>query len=120
MCNLTERPGESLALRVLGDETDQLYDDSSLLGWTGAGAGIGAMLSAEDRGTGALLGGLAGVIVESIGRAPAPSGIAVTCLKCSYSYSVHLTDDMGQFSCNNRMELISPPAKRSPPVSPME
>lgn len=75
------------------------YDDSSVLGWAGAGAGIGAMLSAEDRGAGAFLGGLAGAIAESIGRATAPSGIAVTCLKCSYSYGVHLPDTVSQFRC---------------------
>ncbi|HEV8366307.1 MAG TPA: hypothetical protein VGQ39_00020 [Pyrinomonadaceae bacterium] len=32
--------------------------NSSVLGWAGAGAGIGAMLLAEDRGAGALLGGI--------------------------------------------------------------
>lgn len=98
------------------------YDDSSLLGWAAAGAGVGAMLSTEDRGAGTLLGGLVGSIAESIGRAKAPSGVAVTCLKCSYSYSIHLYDTRNQFRCarcNNRMELVSSRGNVFPPISPI-
>lgn len=87
------------------------YDDSRALGWAGAGAGIGALLSTEERGGGAIVGGLVGAIAESIGRSKAPAGTPVTCLKCSYSYSVHLSSTTRQFRCarcNNKMELISP------------
>lgn len=93
------------------------YDDSSVLGWAGAGAGIGALLSTEERGGGAIVGGLVGAIAESIGRSKAPLGIPVTCLKCSYSYSVHLSSTTRQFRCarcNNTMELISPQAQPVP------
>jgi DNA-directed RNA polymerase subunit RPC12/RpoP len=87
------------------------YDDSSALGWAGAGAGIGALLSTEERGGGAIVGGLVGAIAESIRRSKAPPGTHVNCLKCSYSYSVHLPSSTREFRCarcNNRMELISP------------
>ena len=99
------------------------YDDLSVLGWAGAGAGLGAMLSTQDRGVGALVGGLVGSIAESIGRAKAPSGVPVTCLKCSYNYSIHLSDTRNQFRCarcNNRMELISPEANAFQPMSAMQ
>ncbi len=99
------------------------YDESSILGWTGAGAGIGAMLSTEDRGGGAIVGGIAGAIVESIARSKPPVGVSVTCLKCSYSYSVHLSDTAVQFRCgrcNNRMELILASAKQVPTFSHIE
>jgi hypothetical protein len=93
------------------------YDDSSMLGWAGAGAGIGAMLSEEDRGGGAIFGGVVGAIVESVRRSKAPTGAPVTCLKCSYNYSVHLSGTARQFRCarcNNRMELIQPHAQTVP------
>ena len=50
------------------------YDNSSLLGWAGAGAGIGAAVSPDDRGGGALLGSIVGAIVESVVRPAAPTG----------------------------------------------
>ena len=90
------------------------YDDSSALRWAGAGAGIGALLSAEERGGGAIVGGLVGAIAESIGRSKAPAGTPVICLKCSYSYSVHLSNTARHFRCarcNNRMELMAPLAQ---------
>lgn len=95
------------------------YDDSSTLGWAGAGAGVGALLSAEDRGTGAFLGGVVGTIVETVRRSKAPSGTPVTCLKCSYSYSVHVFDPARQFRCarcNYRMELMPSDANRLRPT----
>jgi hypothetical protein len=98
------------------------YDNSNLLGWAGAGAGIGAALSSEDRGGGALLGSFLGAIVESVVRPKAPTGIPVTCLKCSYSYGVHIPGNRGQFrcaKCNNRMELVEQPATNYlPPNAP--
>jgi hypothetical protein len=95
------------------------YDDSSALGWAGAGAGIGAMLSEGDRGGGAIFGGVLGAIVETVRRSKAPLGTPVTCLKCSYSYSVHVFDPAGQFRCarcNNRMELIAQQTGRFSPL----
>lgn len=95
------------------------YDDSSALRWAGAGAGIGALISAEERGGGAIVGGLVGAIAESLGRSNAPSGTSVTCLKCAYSYSVHLSITARHFRCarcNNRMELIAPQAQTVPRV----
>lgn len=98
------------------------YDNSSLLGWTGAGAGIGAAISSEDRGGGALLGSIVGAIVESVVRPTAPAGIPVTCLKCSYTYRVHIPANRGPFrcaKCNNRMELVDLPAMNHlPPSAP--
>jgi hypothetical protein len=91
------------------------YDDSSVPGWAGAGAGIGALLSTEERAGGALVGGLVGAIAESVRRSKAPIGIAVTCLKCSYSYRVHLSKSTRHFRCarcNNRMQLIPAGANR--------
>jgi hypothetical protein len=93
------------------------FDDSSVLGWAGAGASIGALLSTEERGGGAIVGGLFGAIAESIGRSKAPTGTPVTCLKCAYSYGVHLPSSTREFRCarcNNRMELISPQLQAIP------
>lgn len=93
------------------------YDDSSALKWAGGGAGIGALLSTEERGSGAIVGGLVGAIAESIARSKAPSGTPVTCLKCAYNFSVHLSSATREFRCarcNNRMELISPQVQATP------
>ena len=89
------------------------YDDSSLFGWAAGGAGLGAALSPEDRGGGALLGTFVAAIIESVRRPKAPAGRPVTCLKCFYGYSIHLPGNRGQFrcaKCNNRMEIMDAPA----------
>jgi hypothetical protein len=75
------------------------YDSSNLLGLAGTGAGLGAIVSEEDRAAGAIVGGLVGAVMEAIGRSNAPTGIPVTCLKCSFSYAVHLTRGVNQFRC---------------------
>jgi|ERR1043166_734020 hypothetical protein len=97
------------------------YDNSSLLGWAGAGAGIGAAVSPEDRGGGALLGSIVGAIVESVVRPTAPTGTPVTCLNCYYAYGVHIPGNRGPFrcaKCNNRMELVDLPATGYLPNTP--
>lgn len=86
------------------------YDSSNLLGLAGTGAGLGAIVLEEDKAAGAILGGLVGAVVEAIGRPNAPTGVPVTCLKCSYSYAVHLTRGVNEFRCarcNCRLELRS-------------
>jgi hypothetical protein len=75
------------------------YDSSNLLSLAGTGAGLGAILSEEDRAAGAIVGGLVGTVVEAIGRPKAPTGFPVTCLNCSYTYAVHLTRGVNQFRC---------------------
>lgn len=85
------------------------YNDSGLLGWAAAGAGIGAALNSEERGTGAVFGALGGAVIESLCRSKAPSGTTVRCLKCSFTFSVHLSNGMGEFrcaKCNNVMVLL--------------
>src|SRR5207248_988028 len=88
------------------------FDNSGLLGWASAGAGLGAALNSKDRGAGAALGSIAGAIIELARRPKAPSGTPVICLKCFYSYGVHLPGNKGDFrcaKCNNRMEIMNQP-----------
>lgn len=90
------------------------YDNSGLLGWATAGAGIGAALSAEERVGGAALGSLFGAIVESLRRPKAPAGVTVACLNCASTYGVHIPSNKGEFrcaKCNNMMRLVDVPAK---------
>src|ERR1044072_553187 len=86
------------------------YDDSSLFGWAAGGAGLGAALNPGDRGGGAIIGTFLGAIIESARRPKAPAGHPVTCLKCAYSYSIHLLSNRGPFrcaKCNNMMEIVA-------------
>jgi hypothetical protein len=86
------------------------YDSSNLVSLAGTGAGFGAVVSEENRAAGAIIGGLVGAVVEAMGRPNAPTGIPVSCLKCSYSYAIHLTRGINEFRCARchcRLELRS-------------
>lgn len=82
------------------------FDNSSLLPTVLGTAGAGGAI-AKDSFTGALVGGIAGVLLHAITRNQ-PAGINVACPKCQLTYAIHVPSNCQTFrcpSCNQWLQL---------------
>jgi hypothetical protein len=75
----------------------EMYDDSHVVPVIAASAAGGALLSDKDKGGGAMLGALAGIVGLVFKSAvTAPKGIAISCPKCHSIYRIY---HYGKFRC---------------------
>jgi len=82
------------------------YDDSHILPLLSAATGGGAILNDKDRGTGAVIGflaGIGGLIVNSVMKKPL--GIGVHCTKCFAVYKIHRFGEFRCAVCNAQLYL---------------
>ena len=89
------------------------YDDSGILPATLLGAGLGASAAdrKRDRGAGAVIGGLVGMVLAAASRGKdRPLGPRISCAACHSIYSIHLPEGQLAFrcpSCNVGLRLTS-------------
>jgi hypothetical protein len=75
------------------------YNDMRVLGHIAAGSAGGAFVS-QDRGTGAVIGGIVGLVYSKLSTSR-PPGIQIICPNptCRLNYRIHLPEQMPQFRC---------------------
>jgi len=74
------------------------YDDSHVLPTVAITGGIGALLAKKDKVGGAVLAGLAGLMISDK-SGERPPGKGLICAKCFSSYNIHLPPNMTNFRC---------------------
>lgn len=83
------------------------YDDSHVPGAVLGSAGLGAMLAEQDRAGGAIVGGIAGLILSDK-SGERPSGQEIQCPKCHSVYALHCPENLPATRCpvcNSTLQL---------------
>lgn len=92
------------------------YDDSHVIPTLSATTGAGALLSDNDKGTGAAVGFALGLGLLALRDIAKPSsGIAVRCWKCPSTYNVHRYGEFRCAACNGMSILHQTPVTGAAP-----